>query len=90
MENLNKFNCLTFLGAARTLGVSLWRIRYAVDSGYLPPPSAVLKKRLLFSPEQIAMMKRFFDMEETHRRNRAANTKNGNQANPGQESAEKR
>lgn len=71
MEELNKFNCLTFLGVARALQVSIWRIRYAVESGYLSAPSVVLKKRLLFSPDQVDGMRQFFEMEEKHRGNKA-------------------
>ena len=80
MEKLNKFNCLTHLGAARALGISLWRIRYAIESGYLPAPTVALKKRLLFSPDQLDGMKRYFEMEEANRVNRAG-IGNGMQAN---------
>jgi hypothetical protein len=55
---------LTFSGAARALGVSLWRLRYAVDSGYLPSPGVVLKTRRLFSPAQVEEMREFFEMGE--------------------------
>ena len=68
MDNFNKWNCLTYEGAARALGVSLWRIRYAVDSGYVSAPSVVLKRRRLFSPEQIETMRRFFEVEDAVRR----------------------
>jgi hypothetical protein len=70
MENLNKWNCLTYLGVARELRVTIWRLRYAVESRYLPPPSVVLKRRPLFSPDQVAEMKRYFEKEESHRRDR--------------------
>lgn len=68
MDKLNKWNCLTYRGAARTLGVSVWRIRYAIDSGYLPSPSVVLKRRALFSPQQVEAMRDFFEVEDAHRR----------------------
>lgn len=71
MRKFDKWNCLTYLGAAQALGVSLWRVRYAVESGYLPPPSVVLKRRPLFSPEQLEGMRQFFAKEEAHRRKRA-------------------
>jgi hypothetical protein len=64
MEELNKWNCPTYLGAARALGVSVWRVRYAVASGYIPAPETVLKNRLLFSPEQVEAMRRFFVKED--------------------------
>ena len=68
MEELNKWNCPTFLGAARALGVSVWRIRYAVECAYIPAPEIVLKKRLLFSPGQVKAMKTFFEKEDAARR----------------------
>ena len=77
MDELNKWNCLTYLGASRSLGVSMWRIRYAVESGYLAAPSVVLKRRALFSPEQIEVMKRFFEMEEAVRKQTSEGTKEG-------------
>jgi len=58
---------MTYRSAARTLGVSVWRIRYAVESGYLAAPSVVLKRRALFSPGQIERMKRFFEREDALR-----------------------
>jgi hypothetical protein len=86
MEQLNKWTCLTFLGAARVLGVTIWRLRYAVECGYLPPPTVVLRKRLLFSPDQVDGMRRFFEIEETHRGTRAAGIGNRGQASPGEPS----
>lgn len=68
MEKLNKWNCLTYMGAARALGVSLWQVRYAVESGYLPPPSVVLKQRPLFSPDQLEEMRAFFEQAEANQR----------------------
>lgn len=68
MDKLNKWDCLTYRGVARALGISVWRIRYAIDSGYLPAPSVVLKRRSLFSPEQIEAIRGFFEIEETVRR----------------------
>jgi hypothetical protein len=64
LDNINKWTCTTYEGAARTLGVSVWRIRYAVESGYIPVPSVVLKRRALFSPEQIETMSEFFEVED--------------------------
>jgi hypothetical protein len=68
VEKLNKWNCLPYLSAARRLGVTVWRIRYAVECGYLPAPSVVLKKRLLFSPEQVRGMQKFFERESAERK----------------------
>ena len=68
MEELNKWTCLTFLGSARALGVSVWRIRYAVECGYIPAPETVLKKRFLFSPGQVKAMKSFFEKEDAARK----------------------
>jgi hypothetical protein len=67
LEELNKWTCLTYLGVARALGVSVWRVRYAVASGYLSPPSVVLKKRRLFSPAQVDDMRAFFEKEAAAR-----------------------
>jgi hypothetical protein len=67
LEKLNKWNCLTYSGAARALGVSMWRVRYAVESGYLPAPSVFLKRRALFSPDQVDAMRGFFETEEAQR-----------------------
>lgn len=64
MEKLNKWNCLSYSAAARELGVSVWRIRYGVDAAYLSAPSVVLKKRRLFSPQQVKAMRRFFLKED--------------------------
>jgi hypothetical protein len=68
MEKHNKWNCPTYLGASRLLGVSIWRLRYAIDSHYLPPPSVVLKRRALFSPDQVKEMRQYFEKDEEHRR----------------------
>ena len=67
MEKLNKWTCKTYRGVARTLGVSVWRIRYAVESGYLPAPSVVLKLRSLFSPEQVEEIRGYFEVENAVR-----------------------
>ncbi len=64
MDKINKWTCKTYVAAARELGVSVWRIRYAVDSGYLPVPSVVLKRRSLFSREQIEEMREYFEVED--------------------------
>lgn len=68
MEKINKFTCKTYRGAAQTLDVSVWRIRYAVESGYLPSPSVVLKRRALFSPDQVEAMRNFFEVENSMRK----------------------
>jgi hypothetical protein len=68
LDNLNKFTCMTYEGAARLLCVSVWKIRYAVESRYLSGPSVVLKRRALFSPDQVEAMKQFFEMEEAVKR----------------------
>lgn len=68
MDNLNKFTCMTYEGAARVLGISVWKIRYSVESGYLSGPSVVLKRRALFSPDQVEAMRGFFEMEEAVKR----------------------
>jgi hypothetical protein len=68
VDNINKFTCMTYEGAARILNVSVWRLRYAVDSGYLEAPSVLLKRRALFSPEQVKEMNEFFEREDMHRR----------------------
>jgi hypothetical protein len=70
MEIVNKWDYLTYLGAARRLRITVWRVRYAVDCGFLSPPSVVLRKRRLFSPEQLVDMQRFFDLEEAMKRER--------------------
>lgn len=67
MDKLNKWNCLTYRGVAQALGISVWRIRYAVESGYLLAPSVVLKRRALFSPQQVETIKGFFEVEDAHR-----------------------
>ncbi len=63
MEIIDKWTCKTYRGAALKLGVTIWRIRYAVECGYVPAPSVVLKRRALFSPEQMQAMTRYFEME---------------------------
>ena len=72
MEKLDKWSCKTYRGAALTLGVSVWRIRYAVECGYVPAPSVVLRRRALFSPEQVKAMKTFFETEDAYRSKMAA------------------
>jgi hypothetical protein len=68
LDNINKWTCTTYEGAARMLGVSMWRLRYAVESGYLSAPSVVLKRRALFSPDQVEAMRRFFKIEDAVKR----------------------
>jgi hypothetical protein len=68
LENINKFSYKTYRGAAQTLGVSVWRIRYAVESGYLPAPSVILKRRPLFSSEQVESMRGYFELEDAMRK----------------------
>ncbi len=64
LENVKKWTCKTYRGASRSIGVSVWRIRYAVKSGYLSPPSVVLMRRALFSAEQVEEMRLFFQVED--------------------------
>lgn len=64
MTNVNKWDCYTYSGAADMLGVAVWRLRYAVDSGYLPGPGVVFKRRALFAPSQIAWMRAHFACAE--------------------------
>lgn len=69
MENLrNKWTCHTCRSAARALGVTVWQIRYAIESGYLPAPSVVLRRRPLFSEEQVETMRAYFEMESVVKR----------------------
>ena len=65
---INKFTCVSCEGAARLLGVSAGKIRYGVESGYIAAPSVVLKRRALFSPDQIEAMRGFFEMEDAVKR----------------------
>ncbi len=60
MTQPSKWDCLTFTAAAEVLGVAVWRIRYAVDTGYLPRPGVVFRRRALFSPGQIEWMRAYF------------------------------
>jgi hypothetical protein len=71
MAKCEKWECATYKLAAETLGVSLWRLRYAVDSGYLPPPVVVPKRRPLFSPEQVEAMRSYFEREDEARGRKA-------------------
>ena len=68
MEKHDKWNCATYRAAAQTLEVSIWRLRYAVESRYLPSPAVVLKRRALFSPDQVEAMRVYFQKEDTHRK----------------------
>jgi hypothetical protein len=61
MTNITKWDCYTYGGAAEVLGVPVWRLRYAVDSGYLPRPGVVFKRRAMFAPSQIEWMRAYFD-----------------------------
>ena len=70
MEEISKFSCLTYIGVARSLGISLWRLRYSVESGYLPEPEVVIKRRPLFSPSQIERIRLHFEREDLQRRQR--------------------
>lgn len=63
MRELTKFDCFTYSQAAEALGVAVWRLRYAVDSGYLPRPGVVFKRRAMFAPSQIEWMRAYFDRE---------------------------
>jgi hypothetical protein len=66
MIELTKFDCFTYAGAAEALGVAVWRLRYAVDSGYLPRPGVVFRRRALFAPSQIEWMRAYFAREAGH------------------------
>jgi hypothetical protein len=79
LDNINKWTCTTYEGAARMLGVSMWRLRYAVESGYLSAPSVVLKRRALFSPEQVEAMRRFFKIEDAVKREARERALGGNE-----------
>jgi hypothetical protein len=68
LDNINKWTCKTYRGAAQTLDVSIWRIRYAVESGYLSAPSVVFKRRALFSSEQVEAMRGYFEVEDSMRK----------------------
>ena len=57
---VNVWECYTFAGAAEALGVAVWRLRYAVESGYLPRPTVRFKRRALFAPGQIEWMRAYF------------------------------
>jgi hypothetical protein len=61
MRQFTKFDCFTYSQAAEALGVSVWRLRYAVDSGYLPRPGVVFRRRAMFSPGQIDWMRAYFN-----------------------------
>jgi hypothetical protein len=61
MTRFDKWECFTFGGAAEMLGVAVWRVRYAVESGYLPRPDVVFRRRALFSPGQVEQMRTYFD-----------------------------
>lgn len=60
MTKFHKWECHTFASAAEALGVAVWRLRYAVTSGYLPRPGVRFKRRALFSPGQVAWMRTYF------------------------------
>ena len=77
MEHNCKWTCKTYRGAALTLGVSLWRIRYAVESGYLSAPSVVFKRRALFSAAQVDGMREYFEMEKQMREKAGGMTDGG-------------
>jgi hypothetical protein len=60
MTVFNKLMCHTYTSAAKSLGVSVWRLRYAVESGYLPRPIVRFKLRAMFAPGQIEWMRAYF------------------------------
>jgi hypothetical protein len=66
MTPICKWECFTFTAAAEALGVAVWRVRYAVDSGYLPRPGVVFRRRALFSPGQVEWMRAYFDHSPCH------------------------
>lgn len=61
MTRIDKWECFTCAAAAEALGVAVWRVRYAVDSGCLPRPGVVFRRRALFSPGQLEWMRAYFD-----------------------------
>lgn len=63
MTKFNRCDCFTYAGAAEVLGVAVWRLRYAVDSGYLPRPSVRFKRRAMFGPGQLEWMRAYFAHE---------------------------
>lgn len=67
MTPFNKWECFTFAAAAEALGVAVWRVRYAVESGYLPRPGVVFRRRPLFCPGQVEWMRAYFDRDATAR-----------------------
>ena len=42
---------------AREVGMSRWRLAYLIERGELPPPSAEVPGRRLFSPEDVEKIK---------------------------------
>jgi hypothetical protein len=60
MRHFTKLDCFTYTQAAAALGVAVWRLRYAVDSDYLPRPGVRFKRRALFSQGQVEWMRVYF------------------------------
>jgi hypothetical protein len=60
MTKIHRWECFTYTGVAKLLGVAVWRIRYAVKSGYLPRPGVRFKSRAMFGPGQIDSMRAYF------------------------------
>jgi hypothetical protein len=67
MTQITKWECFTFAAAAEALGVAVWRVRYAVGSGYLPRPGVVFRRRALFSPGQLEWMRAYFERDTVRR-----------------------
>jgi hypothetical protein len=63
MRELTKFDCFTYSQAAEAVGVPAWRLRYAVDSGYVPRPGVVFRRRAMYAPSQIEWLRAYFARE---------------------------
>jgi len=65
---------------AREVGMSRWRLAYLIERGELPPPSAEVPGRRLFSPEDVEKIKHALEaMEEgtgSHQLSRGGQTSN--------------
>jgi hypothetical protein len=66
MTRINVWECYTYVSAAKVLGVPTHRLRYAVESGYLPKPGVRFKRRALFAPGQIEWMQAYFANSKEH------------------------
>ena len=48
---------MTIGQVAQEVGVSRWRLAYLIERGEIPPPSAEVPGRRLFSPEDVQKIK---------------------------------